>query len=105
MRSWKKGPREDPMREEILEMGKKAREAGHQMAKANSSVKREALERMAEMIERERQAIGEANAKDIAAAEGKGMAKAKVDRLRLSDKVLGEMVGGLREVALLPDPI
>ncbi len=32
------------MREQILEMGKKAREASHVMATAGSAIKREALE-------------------------------------------------------------
>ncbi len=93
------------MREEILMMGRKGREAAHEMAKANSALKREALEGMALALERERKAIDEANGKDLLEAERKGLAKAKVERLRLSDKVVGEMVAGLREVALLPDPV
>lgn len=93
------------MREEILTMGKKARDAAHLMAKANSTQKREALEKMAAALERERRFIDAANGQDVANAEKKGLGKAKVDRLIISDKVLGEMVSGLREVALLPDPV
>lgn len=93
------------MREEILWMGRKARDAGHEMAKAGSSKKREALERMAAGIEAARDAIESANAKDIQYAVEKGMSGAKLDRLRLSDKVVGEMTAGLREVALLSDPV
>ncbi len=93
------------MREEILTMGRKAREAAHLMAKANSTQKREALEKMAAALERERRFIDAANGQDVANAENKGLGKAKVDRLIISDKVLGEMVSGLREVALLPDPV
>jgi glutamate-5-semialdehyde dehydrogenase len=93
------------MREEIVGMGRKAREAAHRMAKAGSTQKHEALELMASALERERDAIGTANEKDVQDAVRKGLSKAKVDRLIVSPKVLGEMVSGLREVVLLPDPV
>lgn len=93
------------MREEILLMGRRAREASRQMANVNSDVKRQVLERMAVALERESRAIASANEKDIQAALEKGLSKPKVDRLRLTPKVVDEMTTGLREVALLPDPV
>lgn len=93
------------MREEILLMGRRAREASRQMANVNSDVKRQVLERMAVALERESRAIVSANEKDIQAALEKGLSKPKVDRLRLTPKVVDEMTTGLREVALLPDPV
>ncbi len=93
------------MREEILALGKRAREAAHEMANAGSTVKRRVLEAMAPALERNRAAISAANEKDIKEAASKGLPKAKVDRLRLSDKVFSEMIAGLREVAALPDPV
>lgn len=93
------------MREEILLMGRRAREAARQMGNVNSDVKRQVLERMAVALERESRAIASANEKDIQAALEKGLSKPKVDRLRLTPKVVDEMTTGLREVALLPDPV
>ncbi|GKT07030.1 glutamate-5-semialdehyde dehydrogenase [Desulforhabdus sp. TSK] len=93
------------MREEILLMGRRARESARQMANVNSDVKRQVLERMAVALERESRAIASANEKDIQAALEKGLSKPKVDRLRLTPKVVDEMMTGLREVALLPDPV
>ena len=93
------------MREEILQMGKDARTAAHQMAKVSSVQKRQALEQVADAIGQAREAIGAANQKDLEEAMGKGMSAAKVDRLRLTDKVLNEMRDGLKEIALLPDPV
>lgn len=93
------------MQEAILEMGKAARRAAHLMAKAGSSQKRKALEDLAESLHKHRADIAAANEKDIDYALRKGLQKAKVDRLRISEKVLEEMVAGLREVALLPDPV
>jgi glutamate-5-semialdehyde dehydrogenase len=91
--------------EMMLEMGKRARAASHLMARADSAVKRALLERMAESLDQERSRIGEANAKDLQAAQDKGYPTAKLDRLRLSPKVLDDMIQGLHEVALLPDPV
>jgi glutamate-5-semialdehyde dehydrogenase len=93
------------MREQILRMGQEARNAAHQMAKASSTQKRDALGYMADGLKKEREKIAVANEKDIQEALQKGLTAAKVDRLRLSDKVLGEMIGGLEEIALLPDPV
>lgn len=93
------------MREEIRQMGQDARMAAHEMAKIGSAQKRQALEAVAVALGEARAAIDAANRKDIAEALDKGLAAAKVDRLRLSDKVLTEMTDGLREIALLPDPV
>ena len=93
------------MRDEILEMGKKARDATHLMGMANSNLKREALQKMASALELERESIGAANRKDVEEAERKGLGKAKIDRLIISEKVLQEMIDGLQEVSLLPDPV
>jgi glutamate-5-semialdehyde dehydrogenase len=56
-------------------------------------------------LDHERTSIKVENEKDIKAAAQKGLSNAKVDRLRLSDKVMDEMIGGLKEVAGLPDPV
>ncbi len=93
------------MREEILKMGKSARMAAHLMGKVNDVSKRRALEHMALALEVRREPIVEANEKDIQYALQKGLSDAKIDRLKLTDKVLGEMAEGLRQVALLPDPV
>ncbi|ABK19314.1 glutamate-5-semialdehyde dehydrogenase [Syntrophobacter fumaroxidans] len=93
------------MREEVLTMGKRARQAAHHMAKVGDVHKRKALEHMALNIEGAEAAIREANDKDIRAAVAKGLPAAKVDRLRLDAKVLEEMACGLKEVARLSDPV
>jgi len=93
------------MREGILQMGRNARTAAHQMAKVSSTRKQQALEEVADAIEKKRDAIETANRKDIQESLEKGLPKAKVDRLRLTDQVLSEMTDGLRQIALLPDPV
>jgi glutamate-5-semialdehyde dehydrogenase len=92
-------------RQTVQDMGKRARAASNRMGRVGSTAKREVLERMAEMLDQERPRIAAANQEDLRAATEKGLSGAKLDRLRLSDKVLGEMMAGLREVAKLPDPV
>lgn len=93
------------MLEDILSMGRKARQAAQRMAVAGSAVKGRVLERMAEALVENQAAIAEANDKDLTESRERGLSGAKLDRLRISEKVLAEMVGGLREVAALPDPV
>jgi glutamate-5-semialdehyde dehydrogenase len=93
------------MREDILEMGKRAKEASHLMARANSTQKQKALEKTAWALRREQVSIDEANRVDVEDAVRKGLGRAKVDRLIISEKVLDEMISGLEEVSRLPDPV
>ena len=60
---------------------------------------------MATSLEAHTDAILEANAKDMAAAEGKGISGAMLDRLKLDPSRLAGIASALREVAELPDPV
>lgn len=93
------------MREDILSLGRRARRAAHRMGLADGVVKGEVLLRMADALRAEHALIAEANGKDLAQASERGLSGAKLDRLRISGKVLDEMIAGLREVAALPDPV
>ena len=68
------------LKSEILEMGKKARAAAHELAKLTADEKNAILLAMAEAIVANEAAILEANAKDIAAAEESGLTSAMIDR-------------------------
>ncbi|OIP91040.1 MAG: glutamate-5-semialdehyde dehydrogenase [Syntrophobacteraceae bacterium CG2_30_61_12] len=92
-------------RQSVEEQCRAARAAARHLDKAGSARKQQALENMALALDAGRVAIAEANAHDLAAAERGGLSGPKLDRLRLSDKVIGEMMAGLREVATLPDPV
>src|SRR3546814_14812482 len=49
--------------------------------------------------------IAGANAKDMAAARGKGLTDALLDRLALTPDRIEVMARGVEEVAALPDPV
>ena len=89
----------------MTDLGRRARAASRAMARASTAAKNAALVAVANAIEREREALKAANARDLARAREKGHDAAFIDRLTLSDKALATMVEGLRQVASLADPI
>ena len=91
--------------EQMVELAKKAKDASRLMAKAPSSAKDKALKAMAGLIESQKDFIAQANAKDIAKAEASGMDSAKLDRLRLTPKVLASMSKACLDVAAMDDPV
>ncbi len=93
------------IQEEILEIGKKARKAAYLMAKASSSQKDTALHQIAEALATEKTRIMEANKKDLENASTQGISGAKYDRLKITEKILNEMIAGIREVIAWPDPV
>ncbi|HYJ17700.1 MAG TPA: gamma-glutamyl-phosphate reductase, partial [Burkholderiales bacterium] len=86
-------------------VGRAARAASRDMAKAETAAKNRALLSMADAIERDVARLLDANLKDVEAARAKGLEAAMVDRLTLSPKSVTTMAQGLREIAALPDPV
>ncbi|MGH7126008.1 MAG: glutamate-5-semialdehyde dehydrogenase [Stellaceae bacterium] len=89
----------------MLYMGRLAREAAGELARASTEAKNAALEAMAARLEARGSAILEANRHDIEAARGKGLEEAFIDRLTLDEERIAAMARGLREIAALPDPV
>src|SRR3546814_14247009 len=67
--------------------------------------KRRALEAAAAAIRARAGEIAGANAKDMAAARGKGLTDALLDRLALTPDRIEVMARGVEEVAALPAPV
>ncbi len=93
------------IRKQMDEIGRNAREASRQMARADSGVKNSALEAIAAAIEASRPALLAANEKDMAAGRTSGLDAALLDRLALTDARIAGMAEGLRQIAALPDPV
>jgi len=89
----------------MTELGRRARNAANLLAFAAPEKKTAALLAAAEAMDARREAILAANAEDMKAAEGKGISKAFLDRLLLTDKRIDGMIEGLRTIAALPDPV
>jgi glutamate-5-semialdehyde dehydrogenase len=86
-------------------IGRAARAASREMARADTARKNRALAAMALAIERDCARLLAANGQDMAAAREAGLAAALLDRLSLSAKTVAAMAEGLREIAKLPDPV
>lgn len=89
----------------ILDMGRRARAAAHELVKLGTEQKNAILLAMADEIDSRQTLILEANAKDLAAAVEKGLSKAMIDRLTLDARRLKAVSDAVREVAALPDPV
>jgi glutamate-5-semialdehyde dehydrogenase len=89
----------------MLYMGRRAREAARELALASTAAKNAALEAMASRIEAGTSKIIEANAQELEAARAKGRDGAFLDRLMLNEARIAAMACGLREVAVLADPV
>jgi glutamate-5-semialdehyde dehydrogenase len=93
------------IREFVTQKAIEAKAGARSLAKTSSEHKNRVLIRMAEALkERSADLIAE-NKKDIEFAEKKGLSKALIDRLAITEKRVKEMAYGLEEVARLPDPV
>lgn len=97
------------MTEQVTEymhgLGRKAREASADMAKAETSDKNKALLAIADELKAAREALRKANAIDLENGRNRGLDSALLDRLELTDARIDTMVENLEQVAALPDPV
>ncbi len=91
--------------DKIRTIAVEARRASRAIAKLSSTAKNSLLMDMAAALVEHTAYLVEENAKDLAAAEKKGIAAAMLDRLMLDEARIKAMADGLREVASLPDPV
>ncbi len=89
----------------VLERAREAKKGARALGRASSAQKNQALLLMARAVREKAAELKEENRKDIACAEEKGLSKAMIDRLALTDGRIEEMAAGLEEVAALPDPV
>lgn len=86
-------------------LGARAKEAARHLASAPAAQKNKALNIMAEKIEANLDLILAANQKDVQASKEAGKDAAFIDRLELNPDRIKAMANGLREIALLDDPV
>ncbi len=91
--------------EYMQEVGRQAREASREIAKADTGLKNKALLATAEALDAAREQLALANEKDLENGRANGLESALLDRLALTPKVIDTMIEGLRQVATLPDPV
>ena len=86
-------------------IGRAARAAGRELARAGTEAKNGALRAMAAEIRARSTGLIEANRADVAQAKKDGRDAAFVDRLTLDEKSVEQMAAGLEDIVALEDPV
>jgi glutamate-5-semialdehyde dehydrogenase len=94
-----------PAEQQIRDLCVSARQAAQTLATLPTARLDDMLDEIAAELEKDKDAIFAANAKDIAAAEQAGLHASLIDRLRISEKTLASMVKGVRQVRALAQPL
>lgn len=89
----------------MQEVGRNARLAGREVARAATAVKNATLHALANGIEQDGERLMIANRQDLEQARASGLDDALLDRLTLTEKGVAAMADGVRQVAALPDPV
>jgi glutamate-5-semialdehyde dehydrogenase len=93
------------VREQILDFGRRARDAARALARLSTAQKSGALRAMAEELSGHAEELLTANAKDVAKAKSDQLSSTMIDRLTLDRKRIEAMADGIRQVAALKDPV
>jgi glutamate-5-semialdehyde dehydrogenase len=86
-------------------VGAAARAASRPLAASSTARRDAALRALAQRLRTGGDALQAANAQDLEAARGRGLAPAMVDRLRLGAAVLDTLAEGCEQLAAMPDPV
>ena len=89
----------------MRDIGRGARRAAASLAMTDGDVRNAALGAAASQLRSETAKIIAANDKDMAAAAGRGLSKAMLDRLMLNDERVESMASGMEAIVALPDPL
>ncbi|MDH3001007.1 gamma-glutamyl-phosphate reductase [Chelonobacter oris] len=89
----------------IIEMGKKAKQAAFVLAQLSTAEKNRALQVIADQLEARECEILAANAIDIEQAQEQGISAAIIDRLLLTSERLKGIANDVRHVISLADPV
>jgi glutamate-5-semialdehyde dehydrogenase len=95
----------DDLHAEMQEMGRAARAAARELARASTDAKNRALAAISASIREKSSPILEANSRDVVQAKKDGCDAAFVDRLTLTGALVHQMADGVEQVAALPDPV
>ncbi len=95
----------DDKRSRTASVTQHAREACKELALAETTAKNRCLTLLAELLEENKQALVEANSKDMRDAKRNGVAEALVNRLLFDESKIDGRIRSLEKIARLPDPV
>ncbi|MEM1169465.1 MAG: glutamate-5-semialdehyde dehydrogenase [Cyanobacteria bacterium P01_H01_bin.35] len=89
----------------LIEIAKTTRQAAQKSAALSTEAKNQAIEAVAQALEKAAPKIITANQLDCRIAETDGIAKPLYNRLKMDEAKLKSAIAGLRNVATLPEPV
>lgn len=89
----------------LEQLGERAKKASRELNRLSTGDKNKGLLSVADALEGHRAELLRANEQDVARARQAGMKEALVDRLMLTEERIGAMAEGLRQIAVLEDPV
>jgi glutamate-5-semialdehyde dehydrogenase len=89
----------------MAHVGVAARAAATAMAAASTAAKNDALRRLAQRLRDQAEPLQQANALDLEAARGNGLAGPLLDRLKLTPQIIETVAEGCEQIAAMPDPV
>lgn len=89
----------------IKEISQRARLSSRTLGFQPTGVKNDALVKIAQYLDKEKEYIISENKKDLDSGVNKGLSAAMLDRLKLSEEIIDGMIDGLHEVVALDDPV
>ncbi|MFW5985085.1 MAG: glutamate-5-semialdehyde dehydrogenase [Halanaerobiaceae bacterium] len=93
------------IKEEVTAQARRAKEASRELAGISTDKKNKALQKIAERLENSQDRILKINQKDMEKGKKKGLSRALLDRLKLTEERINKMAAGLRDIVGLEDPI
>ena len=90
---------------QLLAVGQRARESARAISAADPGVKNAALFALADLLIARQDTLLAENARDMQAGRDKGLDAALLDRLELTPERIRGMAEGVRQVAMLDDPV
>jgi glutamate-5-semialdehyde dehydrogenase len=93
------------LKENIRNLGIKAKKAANLLANISESKKNKAIEELAKNLNSFQNELIEINHKDIENASNINLSSEKIERLTLTPEILQGMISGLNEIIKLKDPV
>ena len=97
--------RNEGLYQQMLLLGKMARQAARVLKEAEEDERNAALEAAAAEVSRSTLDILKANSADMESARGNNLSGALLDRLALDEARINAMASGIKDIAKLPDPV
>ena len=86
-------------------MGERARAASSVMARSSGAARNTALRKLAVLLRASGDTLQAANRRDLARAQGAGLAAPLLDRLKLTERIVETVAQGCEQLATMPDVI